>query len=89
MMSKLLLVGGEALLPSYPEENFAIEGGSALSNLFCHLVNVHMLERIRIDTFVRDICVSEAVTTSIGSIVRQDHIAKLVGKGTKVGLLSS
>jgi hypothetical protein len=45
-----------------------------------------MPERIGIDTFVRELFVSEAVTTVIQGVMMQDHRAELVCKGTEVGL---
>jgi hypothetical protein len=45
-----------------------------------------MPERIGIDTFVRELFVSEAVTMVIPGVVMQDDRAELICKGMEVGL---
>jgi hypothetical protein len=45
-----------------------------------------MPERIDIDTFVRELLVSEAVITIVRGVAMQDHRGELVCKGTEVGL---
>jgi hypothetical protein len=45
-----------------------------------------MPERIDIDTFVRELLVSETVITIVRGVAMQDHRGELVCKGTKVGL---
>jgi hypothetical protein len=69
MVSEPPLIGGEALLRSQPTENLALEGGGALPNVGCYLVDLQMPERIGVDTFVREFFVSEAAATSIMNIM--------------------
>jgi hypothetical protein len=45
-----------------------------------------MPERIGINTFVRELFVSESVAAVIRGVAMQDHRGELVCKGTKVGL---
>jgi hypothetical protein len=86
LVSKTPLIGGETLLPGDPTENLALEGGSASPNLSGGLLYSQMPERVGIDTFVREFFVSEAVPTSVRSIMSQGHGAQLVGKVTEVGI---
>jgi hypothetical protein len=87
-MAKPAFIGRETLLQGKPAKNFALQRGSTPPNLFSNLVYPQMPERIDIDTFVRELFVSEAVTAVIRGVVMQDHRGELVCKGTKVGLRS-
>jgi hypothetical protein len=72
-------VGGEAFLPSQPTENLALEGGSGSPDLVCQIISLQMPERIGIETFVRQLSVSEAARANIRGVRAQNHRAKLVG----------
>jgi hypothetical protein len=85
-MAEPAFVGRETLLQGKPSKNFALQRGSTPPNLFSSLICPQMPERIDIDTFVRELLVSEAVISVIRGVAMQDHRGKLVCKGTKVGL---
>jgi hypothetical protein len=85
-MAEPAFVGRETLLQGKPSKNFALQRGSTPPNLFSSLICPQMPERIDIDTFVRELLVSEAVISIIRGVAMQDHRGKLICKGTKVGL---
>jgi hypothetical protein len=88
VVSEPPFIGGKALLSCKPAENLALERGSGPPNLVRHIIDLQMPERNGVETFVRELGVSEAAKTSIRGIVAQDHHSKFVCKDTKVSLSS-
>jgi hypothetical protein len=86
VVSEPPLLGGEVLLPSEPAENLALERGGALPNLASHLIDLQMPGKVGVETFIRELFVSEVAGTIIRGIMAQGHRAKLVSKVTEVGL---
>jgi hypothetical protein len=67
LVSEPPFVHGEALLPSQPTEDLALEGGTGPPNLVRHIVGLQIPERVGVETFVQQLGVSEAARTSMFS----------------------